>query len=570
MYTPEKIMNFVSEVINIVNENEIKDARFCLKKLVNEIQTHQGESKSYIESNYIEFSDAVENNHSYLEQAEHLSVEVDKLLESIESETKNDVLSVADDVQRYLSELEELHMGLRLNKLILQIDENFQLLKSLKDSQQYGKIRDTVNKLRELIFDSEDKEIFKHTDCYQNIKIRWHIEHETLLNTLQSRFESLVQLQEKTFQSTKCITVKISKDKDALEEIVYMLFQTNFNAQRVYSFLMQNVFEPVITRPVSLDINKSSIEKVDGKPAGEFTAFTLSFSTKQNAFGDSVNLRPGHKNVFNHLVKVFQCMQNLNVKLPNGKDFFETLADRIGEQFFKLFIEECLTHAIPDTIEDMNNSNLANEVKDFRGFLKIVSFVDSDGQADKLFEFADKIDIIFKKRFCLNILNSAVTLMRKDLHDMQIVEGSKLRGSFPRCMVSRNIFELIDLVEKVLLEANDLNGKSVESYVLNDIQDRLQSTIPMIMERYSMETISAHGKFLQTIPQQSALFHNNCLYLAWWLNKFQSDDANSHIQIERCEIIINELQEQGSKQFALQIGNQRSQLLEILNQFGNS
>lgn len=40
------------------------------------------------------------------------------------------------------------------------------------------------------------------------------------------------------------------------------------------------------------------------------------------------------------------------------------------------------------------------------------------------------------------------------------------------------------------------------------------------------------------------------------------------VQIERRDSIVSGLQEQGSKQFALQIANQRSQLMEILKEFG--
>ena len=169
---------------------------------------------------------------------------------------------------------------------------------------------------------------------------------------------------------------------------------------------------------------------------------------------------------------------------------------------------------------------------------------------------------------CIRDSKSAVDIMQKDLHEMQVVDETKSSGSFPRCMVSRSTFELIDLMEKVLREANDLSGKQVEEYVLNDIQERLEATIPMILERYASETITAHGKFLQTIPQQTALFHNNCSYLAWWLNNCGKAADSPKIAIERRDSIVSSLQEQGSKQFAMQISNQRTQLMEILKEFG--
>ncbi|XP_031623291.1 centromere/kinetochore protein zw10 [Contarinia nasturtii] len=557
-------MSLLSEVMSVVKESEISNARLSLKKINQEIRNLQNESKVYLEENYTEFSDAVNENNEYLDQADSLSREVEKLLEGIDRDAKDEILSAADDVQRYLRELEEMRVGLRVNQRLLRIDALFQTLDEAKQQQSFVEIRDTINSLRDAIFDEEDKDIFRELACFQSMKLKWHVEHETLLDKLQSQFNSYVQLQEKVFQNTKCVTVKVSSDKKALQEILYMLFETNFNAQRLYTFFIKNVFEPIITRPVSFDMNKT--DSKEDRLGIEYNNFTLSFSTKPYIYGESTNLRPNYKHVFTFLSKVLHILSNINIQLPNEKWVFQQMAERIGTDFYNLLVNECLTYAIPETIEGLSISELANEIKEFDQLLKNHNFT-NDSSATKLTEFADKIDVIFKKRFCLNIVKSAVDIMRKDLHEMQIVDETKSSGSFPRCMVSRNTFELIDLMEKVLREANDLSGKQVEEYVLADIQERLQATIPMILERYANETIDAHGKFLQTIPQQTALFHNNCSYLAWWLNNVGKDSNGIVVQIERRDCIVSSLQEQGSKQFALQISNQRTQLMEILKEF---
>lgn len=559
--------SLLSEVINVVKESEISNARVSLKKINQEIRNLQNESKAYLEDNYSDYSEAVNDNNEYLEQAEGLTREVDKLQENIDRNSKDEILAGADDVQRYIHELEEIRIGLRVNQRLLQIDRLFQTLEELKKQQSFAEIRDTINHLRDAIFDEEDKEIFRELACFQSMKLKWHIEHETLLATLQSQFNSFVQLQEKVFQNTKCVTVKVSSDKQALQDILLMLFETNFNAQRLYTFFMKNVFEPIITRPVMLETNKS--DSKEDRSGIEYNNFTLSFSTKPIIYGETSNLRPNYKNVFNYLGKVFNILSNIDIQLPNEKWIFQQMAERIGDDFYKLLIDECLTYAIPETIEGLSTSDLAKEIKEFDLLIKNHHFTNED-TASKLIEFADKIDVIFKKRFCLNIVNSAVEIMHKDLHEMHVVDETKSSGSFPRCMVSRNTFELIDLMEKVLLEANDLSGKQVEEYVLTDIQERLQATVPMILERYADETINAHGKFLQTIPQQTALFHNNCSYLAWWFNNCGKEMGSEIVQIERRDSIVSGLQEQGSKQFALQIANQRSQLMEILKEFGKS
>lgn len=557
-------MSLLSEVINVVKESEISNARISLKKINQEIRNLQTESKVYLEENYSEFGEAANENNDYLDSADNLTHEVDKLLDNIERDSKDEILAGVQDVQQYLSELDEIRIGLRVNQRLLQIDGLFQQLEDLKKNQSFTEIRDTINSLRDAIFDEQDKEIMRELACFQNMKLKWHIEHETLLATLQTQFNSFVQLQEKVFQNTKCVTVKVSNDKHALQDILQMLFETNFNAQRLYTFFMKNVFEPIITRPVSLETSKTKNEI-----ESDYNTFMMSFSTKTQIFGESNHLRPNYKHVFAYLGKVFHILSNINIQLPTEKWIFQQMAERIGDDFMKLLVDECLTYAIPDTIEGLSTSELAKEIKEFDQMLKNHHFC-NESTATKLIEFADKIDVIFKKRFCLNIVQRATEIMQKDLHEMHVVDDMKTKGAFPRCMVSRNTFELIDLMEKVLREANDLSGKQVDEYVLTDIQERLQATIPIILERYADETINAHGKFLQTIPQQTALFHNNCAYLAWWFNNCGNDTETGGelVQSERRDSIVSGLQEQGSKQFALQIANQRSQLMEILKEFG--
>lgn len=63
-----------------------------------------------------------------------------------------------------------------------------------------------------------------------------------------------------------------------------------------------------------------------------------------------------------------------------------------------------------------------------------------------LTDFAQKIDILFQNRFCRNILDSAVEIMQKDLHDMMVISDTENESSsvdnvssaaLPRCMISK-------------------------------------------------------------------------------------------------------------------------------------
>lgn len=108
-------------------------------------------------------------------------------------------------------------------------------------------------------------------------------------------------------------------------------------------------------------------------------------------------------------------------------------------------------------------------------------------------------------------------------------------------------------MEKVLRQSKTAKEELIE---------RLLSTIPHIIERYLTEVPNHHAKLLLTIPQQSALFYNNCAYLSYWLRK------NNNKGIESTTIIAQSLDVCGQKEFSRQTQNQRDQMMTILKEFG--
>lgn len=93
-----------------------------------------------------------------------------------------------------------------------------------------------------------------------------------------------------------------------------------------------------------------------------------------------------------------------------------------------------------------------------------------------------------------------------------------------------------------------------------DIVERLLLTIPSILDRYLTEVPTHHAKLLVNIPQQAALFHNNCNYLAYWATKNSS-------KIELSANIVRSLQKLGTDHFVRQINNQKEQIMELLREF---
>lgn len=555
-------MSFVQEVINIVNEHEIADAQTALRKLTNEIADFQADARQHIDQNYSDFKEMIEQNNGFLGQADKLAVEVDTLYHKIDTGTKEGIFAITGDVQHYLNEMEEIRVGLRVNQRLVRIDNLFQQLELLQQSNQIGDVYDTLDQLKMCIFEHEDHALFQQLDCYKNLKHRFQTERESFCTQLRETFAGMVQMDERSFQASRCVVIKITTDPK-LEQVLFLLLQTAYNAQSLYAFFMNNVFEPILTRPVSFEVKAIK----DAQHAVEYNVIEVSFSTKQMGAGER-NLRPNYKHVFSYVTKAFNALQPINIIMPNKKTrLFQQMAERVADEFYGMLVSECLEFSIPERIDDLCKSDLAKEVMAFDEFLKSVNFVTA-GTATKLHEFKERIDVIFKKRFCMDILERAVQIMRKDLHEMQIVDESSADGGhFPRCMVSRSTFELINLMQQILKESESIAASSVDAYVLADIRQRLRQTIPTILKQYPTEILETHGKLLQTIPQQAALFHNNCAYLAWWFSRCDEGDESGSYDFRRDET-NGRLLEFGTNQFATQITSQRTQLVQLLTEIG--
>jgi protein transport protein DSL1/ZW10 len=428
-----------------------------------------------------------------------------------------------------------------------------------ENSDNYMRIIPLLDEMKTLVNDPQDK-VLPRLDCYENIKIHYRMETETLLYNIKKKFESLVQLNVKAFQSTKVVDVKITKDDNQLHDVLIALFKTKYNPNGVFDFFLNNVFAPIIKQPVSIDLNNND---------PKFAHLELSYSLKPLAD----NLRPNYKTVFQNIQTVFQCLGYMNVSLADNDQacILSLLAAHIKDKFFNLLTHDCLTYAIPGTIDEMEASTLIADTHAFHQFLLEMLFLGEDD--NQLLVYAEKIECIFRNRFCKTIVDTAVDLMRKDLHDMELMAdsdanpgvkqevgaaGTSSGGSllFARCMVSKSVLELTALLEKIMQQA--CLGQGDDEFV-----EHLYGSMSDILQRYAVEVPRYHAKLLATIPQQTALFHNNCTYLAYWATKHLMDQ-----QVESFASISNVIRSEGAKLFAQQMDNQKRQLTEILYELG--
>uniref|UniRef100_A0A0K8TM68 Putative centromere/kinetochore protein zw10 involved in mitotic chromosome segregation n=1 Tax=Tabanus bromius TaxID=304241 RepID=A0A0K8TM68_TABBR len=534
-------METVRQVMETVGDDKTIDVNKNAMKLLFEIRRHRCKVKDYIEATYGNFLPILTNNNLLLMEGGRLMNEIETFLESLEYNTKSKLRDASAELNSHIEDLQELLIELKAAHKVLKAEELFE---KIEESKSFEKCLDTMlylDDIKTLIDDPTDK-VFHQLQCYQSIKVQYQYELELLLHGLRKQFEEMAQFTEKTFNSAKVVTIRIQKNFEKLREIVIALHKAKYNPRKLCTFLLENVFEPIIKKPTCLEQND------DDKMIEIKLSFSLAEVTDE--------LRPNYNVVFSNMKTIFKALSYMDIPVTNSLSLFNILSDNVKEKLLSVLINECLMYSIPDTMDDMDDSTLVFDIQEFHTYLTEIKML-KESEDRALLDYAEKIGVLFEKRISTNILDVAVDIMRSDLHDMVLVVDNSQSDPhdhtiFPRCMVSKSIKSLIAFLEKI-----------TEQFTTRFKDDRslLISTIETIVNRYLIEVPLKHEKLLLNIPQQTALFHNNCMYLAHWLRK------NNVLPNATTTVLMSSIKDLGSKHFMYQINNQRSQLMEILKSF---
>lgn len=477
------------------------------------------------------------NNESLLDEGKRFGEE----LSSVEQNLNNDLMYQAnDEISKHVEELDEAKLKLSLSLKLMKIEKLLGKIKLYNEMKKYAEISSTINAIQLLVNDPEDR-IIRRLDMYQNLKARIATERDNMLRNLEKRFHDMVHIKAKSFLKTRAITMKITKDNVKLAASANAIIDTDYNFQSLADSFMNNIFEPVISRAVSLEIGENE------------QSFSLSLSYSTEVITDE--LRPNYGAVFANLRNILSFLLNMNVQLKTGDYFLAYIFDSHRQQLQELIFNNCLAHSIPKTFEEMNQCTMKADITKLSQLFAESNFF-SESSEPQLEDYAAKVDELFYQEFTKTIQASVSELLKRDLHDMMLIdEDSTLSTTtpltFPRSMVSKSTLELIRLLEKIIKQTDDANNQS-----------NLMMSIRSVLENYTFTIQLHHSKFMSKIPQQSALFYNNCMYLSNWVSTIR--------EMSNCKMdhLTSSLESQGWEVLECQIAKQKIQLLEILSAFG--
>lgn len=498
-----------------------------------------------MEASYTDFMPEIISSEALLDEGCMLEGNILDLKDSLNNESTNMLKSASQEVSRLTEELSENHLGLITSLKLVKIDTLLQKIRPHNEAKNYKEVNSFLNDIQLLIDDPDDK-IIRRLEIYKSLKIKVTAERESLLDNLIAQFGSLVLMRQKTFSKNQSITVNIYKNSRQLIECINTLLECDYSFNNFIDFCMNNIFAPIASRAVSLDIKETDKE----------ATMILMYSIEPV----SDELRPNYEIVFVNLRSVLFHFLHMNVVIQNNFHFLSYLFNELQSKIFDMIFNECLKYNIPKTYDEKNQSTVnADIIKLCNNFTKLNFFNSIDEKFIK--DYCNKIDDLFFEQFTKNVQASATEILKRDLHDMiHISDETTLNTTtpltFPKSMISKSTLELIKLLEKILRQASSCSVEDEQK------KYNLLNSIRTVLDNYSFTIQLHHSKLLSKIPQQSALFFNNCMYLSNWIA------LNIEFEDFIIDEVTNDLKLRGEEYFECQVVKQKIQLVEILKEFG--
>ncbi|KAL3283945.1 hypothetical protein HHI36_018113 [Cryptolaemus montrouzieri] len=265
----------------------------------------------------------------------------------------------------------------------------------------------------------------------------------------------------------------------------------------------------------------------------------------------------------NIIVIIDFLMKYVNCYLDGDLGVVNIIGMEIKKPLAESVFEECILKSVPKDwrVVGKFKEDLLVSTKELKK--KLIPC----GLYDKKWECVYDIEKFYTQNRCHYFNEKAKEIMKRDLHSMievgtpynprnSLVESDE----FLCCSISSNIPELIKLGENLISEMCDGPTENV-----ND----LFKTYKGIFFNYGDFVAAYHQKLLETIPQQVALFYNNCKYLyrqlSEWDQMFETHDKLNEFCDDSSKAFY-EVEEVGRVFFNSFVDEQKNQIEAILKQ----
>lgn len=478
-------MNFLAEVLSSAEKVELKEVDEKVADLKLKVDDIETQIVEYMKNVYLKFSKIPKKNKRLPNEVNSLEKEVDLLMNNID--IRNHLSETTSCIEEYKSTLNTIKCTLEIVTQLCQLNEQLITFDHMLEHHDHLSCMKLISE-----YEAHSNQILEkgHLEILQEIQLKFAVNKHALLNELSNVFSDHVIMK---YIDDNHIIMKIKKDHVDLQKALNALYYSC----PVISLLSQfacSLWKYFIVPAVDNSINLA--EKEDD--LFNVLEITIDLSKKKSPYPV----------VFSNLKTILQFLKvHFDLEIGENISSMKVISEDIRDNISELIVKHCLEDTIPSTAEDLQNyKKVMQEIEEFQKTLQSYNIFTED--TNSLTEFASNIDIRYINKICKENLLMCEVIMKKDLHDMIEV---KEQNNPPYC-VSKSAIELMNFLGKIMLQA---------TYSSKVCAGHLLLTVKNIVIKYGYAVPQYHNKLLQTIPQQVAIFQNNCFYIGCELTKLK-------------------------------------------------
>ena len=500
-------------------------------------------------------------------QMQELNVEIETLNNNINNHLKTRLGETNNELVELENDIEELHLTLQV---VSKIKLCYEAIEDGNELVTEGKWLSASKKF------SKGLDFVRNNSCdlvEENIKILPAIKLE-LIRQQQSLAETLCrQWKENVLigadgEGGGIMQIKFVQDQDS-DNVVGELLQALHYSEllqdqlvKLVSGLKTNFLEPIMTSNCKMTFEPGRVE--------------LKVASKKS---------PETIQVFDQLRGLFKFLCSfLDVKLGGDSSLVGEMSPLLCSWLCDQLVRKVLAPAVPDTPDKLHTyQEIVDQTENLQDYLVMIGLVPQDNMT--LLNYARNVDAIFASKLCQNLLVESREIMKRDLFitadvgpvqqdggELEIDDKLQLPPNFPlpescfqfaRCKVSQSAVDLLELVEKYLVDA---------SQAVALCQVRLYHSVRSVFSLWCAVTPTYHSSALNSLPQTAALAHNSAFYLAHKLvtlgflykDKLPAVSSGPGV-IPTFVDLIPSLKEVGGEMLLASLRSQRDQLKQILS-----
>ncbi|OAD61567.1 Centromere/kinetochore protein zw10 like protein [Eufriesea mexicana] len=529
--------SFLTDVLITAGKLEKLNLHEKISEIQKEIVKLKYDVKDFMDDNYVEFTSKLTRDQHLVSKGEKLLEEMNALQKRIDDQVKIELSGSTKELENLSQALKESNIMLQISNQLLTLHEYINSVKNCQEEKRYVDAAEILCRIQAILHNPQTD--LRDLDIYTAIEEEYLNLYTSFLSDTTSLLYERICWTGIGDEDAKVITLSVKNEFDDMEDLIQGLHRIDNLSSNLHTFsttLMDYMISPIIN-------DDCSVYVIDEK------IFSVEILNK--------NKSPSYKSVLYNLELLFKFLhQHFKFTIYEDKTFLKEIQPHLLERLTTSLTNDCISRITPTSSADLKNfTPIVQAINDFQYFLVKIGFITNE----QLFlsEYTKNID---KKTF-------EFQANADDYNEIKADEKLSYNTfQLPKCQISKSAKETLDLVKNILDEAcNSSDSCAIQLFY----------TCRNIFEMYAGLVPEHHQKFLETIPQQVAMFHNNCMYLAHHLLTLGHEyrdklpESLHHLNLTFADQVLI-LRDVGSSCFLEHMKYQRNIIFDILKESGLS